>query len=315
MTTAPAPRKRPLLIYPAALLSLASLAWTTWSLVDLLGTGTIGVTVAVGADIIWGAVIIAEARGVRIANRAWTVPAFGWAALLVVAAFLAWHGIARDSMALAAAGPFLPLGAKTVWALALADMRDPAALTIDELHQLAAMERGMAFEEQQHRIEMRRRAMSAERHMAEVSVDFDVELMRLDKARELNRRRPMLELPTRLDEPSPEPPEPSEPKAHQAPEPKAHTYEPYGSATSVTQTSAQVTPLEPRAQNTEPSARPFGFSAQITAQSAQRAEAVAKVSELLAQDPRLTSGQVVELLDVSLATAKRYLREARTMRP
>lgn len=221
MTTAPAPRKRPLLIYPAALLSLASLAWTTWSLVDLLGTGTIGVTVAVGADIIWGAVIIAEARGVRIANRAWTVPAFGWAALLVVAAFLAWHGIARDSLALAAAGPFLPLGAKTVWALALADMRDPAALTVDELHQLAAMERGMAFEEQQHRIEMRRRAMSAERQMTEVSADFDIELMRQDKARELHRRRP-LELESGDVSAAPSAPETS--PGHAAGQDTGHTF-------------------------------------------------------------------------------------------
>ena len=196
MTTAPATRKRTLspLVYPAALLSLASLAWTTWSLVDLLGTGTIGVTVAVGADIIWGSVIIAEARGLRIANKPWAVPSFGWAALLVVAAFLTWHGIAKHSMAMAAAGPFLPLGAKTIWVLALADMRDPAALTHDELHTLAAMERGMAFEEKQHHIEMRRRAMGAELQMAEVATDFDIELMRQDKVRELHRKRP-LELP------------------------------------------------------------------------------------------------------------------------
>lgn len=196
MTTIQALRNRLLspLVYPAALLSLASLAWTTWSLVDLLGTGTIGVTVAVGADIIWGSVIIAEARGLRIANRPWAVPAFGWAALLVVAAFLAWHGLAKHSLAMAAAGPFLPLGAKTIWVLALADMRDPAALTPEELLTLAGMERGMVFEEKQHRIEMRRRAMGAELQMAEVATDFDIELMRQDKVRELNRKRP-LELP------------------------------------------------------------------------------------------------------------------------
>ena len=192
MTTAPAARKRlSPLVYPAAALSIASLAWTTWSLVDLLGTGLIGVTVAVGADIIWGSVIIADARGLRIAGKHWTVPALGWATLLVVAAFLAWHGIAKHSMAIAAVGPFLPLGAKTIWVLALADMRDPAALTNEELHELARMERGMAFEEQQHRIEMRRRAMGAEFQMAEVATDFDIEVMRQERARELHRRRPL----------------------------------------------------------------------------------------------------------------------------
>ncbi|MGW5429975.1 hypothetical protein ACWET9_22595 [Streptomyces sp. NPDC004059] len=190
------PRKRrsPLL-YPAVFLSLASLAWTTWSLVDLLGTGWIGFTVAAGSDIVWGSVIIAEARGLRIAGRTWIVPALGWVTLVIVAAFLALHGIARDSIAMAAAGPFLPFGAKVVWALALADMRDPAALTHDELHELARMERGMVFEEREHDIRMRQQRMRAELLMSEVATDFDIEVMRQDRVRDLRRRAP-LALPT-----------------------------------------------------------------------------------------------------------------------
>lgn len=179
------------LLYPAVFLSLASLAWTTWSLVDLLGTGWIGFTVAAGSDIVWGSVIIAEARGLRIAGRSWIVPALGWATLLIVAVFLASHGVARDSMAMAAAGPFLPFGAKVVWALALADMRDPAALTHDELHQLARMERGMVFEEREHDVRMRQQRMRAELLMSEVSTDFDIEVMRQDRVRDLQRRAPL----------------------------------------------------------------------------------------------------------------------------
>lgn len=179
------------LLVPAALLSLASLAWTTWSLVDLLGTGLIGVTVAAGADIIWASVILAEARGLRIGGYAWIVPAIGWAALVVVAVLLAWHGINKGIPAMAVAGPFLPFGAKIVWVLALTDMRDPAALTNEELHQLALMERGMTLEESTHRIEMRRREMGAELLLTEMSTDFDIELMRQDKTRELTRRRPL----------------------------------------------------------------------------------------------------------------------------
>lgn len=196
MTTTDTRHKRPLspLLYPAAALSLASLAWTTWSLVDLLGAGPIGLTVSAGADVIWGSVIIAEARGLRVANKPWIVSAFGWATLLVVAVFLAWHGLDKHSYAMAAAGPFLPFGAKAVWVLALADMRDPAALTDDEKATLAAMQRRMAFEETQHSIEMRRRTMQAELVMREVSTDFDIELMRQDRARELHRTRPF-ELP------------------------------------------------------------------------------------------------------------------------
>ena len=137
MTTNQAKKRRSSpLLYPAALLSLASLAWTTWSLVDLLGTGWIGVTVAAGADIIWGSVIVAEARGLRLANKPWVVPTFGWITLLIVAGFLAMHGVQKDSIAMALAGPFLPFGAKAVWVLALADMRDPG--------QVAAMVRTVA---------------------------------------------------------------------------------------------------------------------------------------------------------------------------
>lgn len=187
----PQKRRSSPLLYPAVFLSIASLAWTTWSLVDLLGTGWIGFTVAAGSDIVWGAVILAEARGLRIAGRSWIVPALGWATLLTVAVFLAAHGIARGSIAMAAAGPFLPLGAKTVWALALADMRDPAALTHDELHQLARMERGMVFEEAEHSIRMRQQRMRAELLMSEVATDFDIEVMRQDRVRELRRRAPL----------------------------------------------------------------------------------------------------------------------------
>lgn len=309
MTTAPT-RKRPTspLLIPAAILSSASFAWTTWSLVGLLGTGLIGVTVAAGADIIWAAVILAEARNLRVANKPWTVPAVGWAALLVVAVLLAWHGMAQHSLAMATAGPFLPLGAKIVWVLALADMRDPAALTDDELHQLAGMERGMAFEEARHHIEMRRRAMGAELLMTEVSTDFDIELMRQDKTRELGRRRP-LELTA--GEPVEPPAEPRAQKAQPPVEPRAHTAEPEGSAHPVVLASSLAAPSEPPAQPAEPNTVPFGFSGHLTAQSAQRAQQVAKVAELLAQDPGLTSAQVAEELSVSPATAKRYLREAR----
>ncbi|AKZ60717.1 conserved membrane protein of unknown function (plasmid) [Streptomyces ambofaciens ATCC 23877] len=179
------------LIKLAALLSFGSLIWTTWSLFDLLGAGPAGITVAACADAVWGSVIYAEYRGVRIAGKRWPVACFGWAALLAVASFLVWHGIADNNLAMAYAGPFLPLGAKVVWALALADMRDPAALTDEEKATLAEMERGLVFEEAQHAAEMRRRTMRAELLMAEVSTDFDIEVTRQDRARELQRRRPL----------------------------------------------------------------------------------------------------------------------------
>ncbi|WP_030188131.1 hypothetical protein [Streptomyces violaceorubidus] len=179
------------LIKLAALLSFGSLIWTTWSLFDLLGAGPAGITVAACADAVWGSVIYAEYRSVRLAGRRWPVALFGWAALLAVSVFLVWHGLADNNLAMAYAGPFLPLGAKVVWALALADMRDPAALTDAEKATLAEMERGLVFEEAQHAAEMRRRTMRAELLIAEVSTDFDIEVTRQDRARELQRRRPL----------------------------------------------------------------------------------------------------------------------------
>lgn len=187
---APTAKKSPL-IKLAAFLSVGSLIWTTWSLFDLLGAGPAGITVAACADAVWGSVIYAEYRGVRLVGRRWPVSLFGWAALIAVGVFLVWHGIADDNLAMAFAGPFLPLGAKVIWALALADMRDPAALTDAEKTTLAEMERSLAFEEAQHATEMRRRTMRAELLMAEVSTDFDIEVMRQNRARELNRMRPL----------------------------------------------------------------------------------------------------------------------------
>lgn len=186
-----APAKKSPLVKLAAFLSLGSLIWTTWSLFDLLGAGPAGITVAACADAVWGSVIYAEYRGVRVAGRRWPVALFGWASLIAVAVFLVWHGIADNNLAMAFAGPFLPVGAKVVWILALADMRDPAALTDAEKATLAEMERGLVFEEAQHATEMRRRTMRAELLMAEVSTDFDIEVMRQDRAKELHRLRPL----------------------------------------------------------------------------------------------------------------------------
>ncbi|MFF0009607.1 hypothetical protein ACFYQT_40135 [Streptomyces tibetensis] len=189
--TRPTAKKTSPLTKLAAFLSFGSLIWTTWSLFDLLGAGPAGITVAACADAVWGSVIYAEYRGVRLAGKRWPVALFGWAALIAVAVFLVWHGIADNNLAMAYAGPFLPLGSKVVWALALADMRDPAALTDAEKTALAEMERSLIFEEAQHATEMRRRTMQAELLMAEVSTDFDIEVMRQDRARELHRQRPL----------------------------------------------------------------------------------------------------------------------------
>lgn len=94
-------------------------------------------------------------------------------------------------------------------------------------------------------------------------------------------------------------------------EPTAHLAEPAPAGGGLSTVSVQASMVEPPAQAAAPEAPSFGFSAHLTGQSAQRVKAVAQVAELLAQDRGITSEQVMEELKVSLATAKRYLREAR----
>lgn len=94
-------------------------------------------------------------------------------------------------------------------------------------------------------------------------------------------------------------------------EPSAHPTEPAVAGGGLSTVSAQAAPSEPPAPAAEPGGHAFGFSAHLTGQSAQRAKALARVAELLADDRGITAEQVKEELGVSPATAKRYLREAR----
>lgn len=111
------------LVVLASTLSTASLTWTTWSLMDLLGVGPIGLTVALTADLIWASVIWCEYK--RIGNK-WAVKIIGWIAVVIVGLFIAWHGISVGNDSMAVLGPFLTLGTKAVWEMALASMRDEA---------------------------------------------------------------------------------------------------------------------------------------------------------------------------------------------
>lgn len=94
-------------------------------------------------------------------------------------------------------------------------------------------------------------------------------------------------------------------------EPTAHLAEPAHAGGGLSTVSMQASTSEPAAPAAAPEAQGFGFSAHLTAQSAQRAKALARVAELLAEDRGITSEQVKEELGVSPATAKRYLREVR----
>lgn len=289
----------------AAFFTLVSLAWTGYSITDLMDSGLWGLLAAVSVDGLWGVVQFLDYKG--IGGR--TVRGLGWAALACASGLLAYHG-SMINPAAAVAGALPPIVAKAAWLGDIRLRRDPTALTPGQESEINGVIRDSEYIARMKAATIRRDAAEeiaiiqaqADVTLARDEADFMVGVERMRKRAELERRRP-LGIATA---------EPAEPAAQSAAEPEAHSPEPPGATGPAVAASSLVAAPEPPRRPAEPGGRPFGFSAQATAQSAQRAQSVARVVELLAQDPGLTSGQVAEALDVSPATAKRYLREART---
>lgn len=157
------------LIFLACLLSVGSLGWTTFSLLDFFQPGGLdlahinwreispmGLSVAGTADVAWSLTIVAQFRGVRVMIPKWwgkdekdekrepekfdLVPLLSWIEVLFVAGLLFKHGQTMDngSASFAAA---LPILTKIGWMLAIADMKDPSDLTPEEKEALAVQRR------------------------------------------------------------------------------------------------------------------------------------------------------------------------------
>jgi hypothetical protein len=288
----------------AVFFTLVSLAWTGYSITDLMAAGLWGLLAAVSVDGLWAVVQFLDYKG--IGGR--TVRGLGWAALACASGLLAYHGSTINPAA-AIAGALPPVVAKAAWLGDIRLRRDPTALTPGQESEINDVIRDSEYIARMKAAEIRRDAAAeialiraqADVTLARDEADFTVGLERLRKRAELERRSPLGLTPA----------EPAGAVAQPTAEPEAHTPEPPGSPHPVALASSLAAAPEPPARPAEPEGHSFGFSAPVTAQSAQRAQSVARVVELLAQDPGLTSGQVAEALDVSPATAKRYLREAR----
>lgn len=320
-TCGPPPPKRsrrrvPPILIGAGLLGVLSLIWSGYAITDLMAAGQFGLSVAVAGDIGWLTVLRAEYRNVVIAVRGKAIhPAVaGWAIAVGVAVLLLIHGIDEKNAGQAIAGPFVVLVGKVVWAYALASLRDPAALTAEQEAEIHAVMRDSEFTARLNQAERDRIDRDADAEIARIraearitlardEADFEVALERMEKHAQIERRTPLALTTGSPWTASAQPLEPAEPPAHRPAEPVAHLAEPEPTH----RLSSQVTPPEPPAQP----AQPFGFNAQPNPQSAQRAANVERVAELLAQHPGLSAKQVEKALGVSLATAKRYLSEAR----
>lgn len=149
------------LVFLAAILSLGSLAWTTWSMLDLFqvdamvieelgGVSLIGLSAAITMDIFWSATMIAEYRGQKL-PATWSLktgdpkifnalPLLGWTEVLFVAGLLGYHGSTVGGGA-ASFAAVLPVFTKFTWMLALNGLKDPSDLTDEEKAQMAAKKR------------------------------------------------------------------------------------------------------------------------------------------------------------------------------
>lgn len=203
--------ERPGIFYGAAILAACSLAWSAYSITDLMNSGPYGLTVALAGDIGWITVLWAEAHGVTIYNRTWPAAAAGWLIAIGVGVLLAVHGAAaaEHATAQAIAGPFVVGVGKIVWLFALAAMKDPTAPEPEQLAELhavmrdAAHETGMLHARAQARIARIRAEASVT--LVRDETDFEINLERIEKQAELHRRAP-LAITSGLAPSLPEPP-------------------------------------------------------------------------------------------------------------
>lgn len=189
------PRRLTPLVAAASILSTASLAWTTWSLTDLLGVGAIGVTVAATADLIWASVIWCEYKSI---GKTWAIKSIGWLAVVVVGLFIAWHGVTQDNQAMTIAGPFLTVGTKAVWEFALLSIKDPTDLSREQRAHLDKQLQSIQYEMQMAEVaterEVTRRKSESAKKIADINANSDIRIA------EMRARQKELAAQRKLDE-------------------------------------------------------------------------------------------------------------------
>lgn len=173
-------RRFSLLVLMASILSLGSLAWSTWSFIDLYkvdalpikelgGISLISLSAAATMDIVWSGTMVAQYQGQRLRKKIPFVkdettydflPVIGWVEALFVAALLGYHGATIGGGA-AAFAAVLPVFTKLTWTLALNGLKDPNELTEDE-------KAGIAAQKRQSRLTRAKADATAEQHEAEM---------------------------------------------------------------------------------------------------------------------------------------------------
>lgn len=169
----------------------ASMAWTAWSVVDMVSAATplpVAIAVATGVELSWLAMVAVEwahaQRGQRVPRA---LAAAGWATVAVVVAVLTLHGVMAGWALIPLA--VMPLGAKILWHWALVSRAEEAR----ELRQrAAAMDDGLTEEQQAELVEARRQAA-----YIRARAEAEAEMLRAEA--EAERLRAEAEHQARLD--------------------------------------------------------------------------------------------------------------------
>lgn len=212
------------LVFLACLLSAGSLAYSTWTFLDLnqidggevvikgMTVSVIGLSAAAFMDLFWSATMVAEYRGrqIRYVRRSGErkgeviniLPYLGWLEVLLIAAMLGYHGSTLGGGA-AVFTAILPIGTKFTWLMAIDDLRDPTAPTEEEKQEIAdtrraanvklgkiqAMEKAHEAEMEERRREGERlleaERMKAERERLTKQAEFDLKKLEMTSANEL----------------------------------------------------------------------------------------------------------------------------------
>lgn len=274
----------------AIAMTIGAIIWGTvaiGSMLSLLAPPWAAYLVAGVFDAGWAACLIAEWLLRYDSKRAERPRKAGIALLVVSMAAIIVHGALAGPWGwiVGIVGALVSAAAKGIWAIGMHTIRiklDPKhEAYLRTLQQRSGTEQALALGE-------RDRLLTEDRTVA------------LKLA--LEARRPD---PVKVEQE-----DPTEPEIN-LPEPGLGSGDPAIAGGGLSGASPQVVPDGPAVQAAALKVGNFGFSAHLSAQSAQRAAGIAQVMELLKGDPGITSGQIAEELAVSPATAKRYLREAR----
>lgn len=181
----------------ATLFTIASAAWTLYSVWDLLGIGPVAITAGVGAEGLWvGGMLAYRAKHTKLTLTAMLAGLAGTLAILAIhgGGAYGWGGIV-------AVVP--PLAAELLWHVDAQLAADPTELTVQQQaevddvirqarHITARAAADQMREGAEHAARLARIRRDGELRQAEDYADFEVAVSRIDMQRQIEHRTPLM---------------------------------------------------------------------------------------------------------------------------